>query len=259
MKYLKPLRPVEEERILKAISDGLSILRSQKGLDWIDEEIRTQDNRKIEDKVSRVLCRCLEQAHNNLKRIGKSLMGTLFWQLPIQPDPNVSYEKHEDNIPDFSWQIFDNTQDIEKSQLPLNFYFHIECKRLGSPTSPSWKLNPNYVHHGIIRFVSEGHRYGQHTQSSAMIGYIEDMGCEDIFQEVNIAIEQAVQILPPQIKISPLTFPQNGWQNKATSRLNHQLERSFPKSPFTLWHFWLDLRNCYPRTRKKTLIEGANQ
>ncbi len=81
---------------------------------------------------------------------------------------------------------------------------------------------------------------------------------EDIFQEINTAIEQVKQTLPPQIKISPLSFPQDGWQDKATTRLIHQLERSFPKSPFTLWHFWLDLHNCYPRTRKKALIEEVN-
>jgi len=265
MKYLKFLRSTEEERILKTISGGLSILRSKQGLVWIDEEIKKPDKRQIEDKVSRALYRCLNQAQDNLKKKELGLMGTLFWQLPIQPDPNASYGEHEDNIPDFSWQIFDNVvtfeeerPDREKPPLPLDFYFHIECKRLGSPTSSSWKLNPNYVHHGIIRFVSEGHRYGQHTQSGAMIGYLEDMTCEEIFQEINAVIEQVKQTLPPQTKISPLSLPQDGWRDKATNCLTHQLERSFPKSPFTLWHFWLDSRNCYPRTRKKALIEEAN-
>lgn len=258
MKYLKPLRPTEEERILKAISEGLSILRSKQGLVWIDEEIKKRDKRRIEDRISRALYRCLIQAQANLKRAGQGLIGTLNWQIPVQPDPNVSYEEYEDNIPDFSWQIFDNIMTLEEEQskeklrLPLNFYFHIECKRLGSPTSSSWKLNPNYVHHGIVRFVSEGHRYGQHTQSGAMVGYLEDMTCQEILQEVNATIEQVKQTLSPQTKISPLLSPQTGWQARATSRLTHQLERSFPKSPFTLWHFWLDLCNCYPRTHKKT-------
>ena len=82
MKYLKPLRRTEEERILQAIANGLSILRSEQGLGWIATEIEIQDKRKIEDKVSRVLYRCLEQARNNLKRVGQGLMGTLSWQLP---------------------------------------------------------------------------------------------------------------------------------------------------------------------------------
>ena len=87
MKHLKRLRPTEEERILEAISNGLSILRSKQGLVWIDEEIKKRDRRGIEDKVSRALYRCLEQSQNNLKRLGQDLMGTLCWQMPIQPDP----------------------------------------------------------------------------------------------------------------------------------------------------------------------------
>jgi hypothetical protein len=249
MKHLKRLRPAEEERILEAIFDGLSILRSKQGLVWIGEEIKKRDQRRIEDRVSRALYRCLRQA-----QAGQNLMGTLHWQIPVQPDPNVSYEKHEDNVPDFSWQTFDNAitlEEQEKLDLPLSFYFHIECKRLGSPTSSSWKLNPNYVHHGIVRFVSVDHRYGQHTQSGAMIGYLEDMACKEILREVNAAIEQAKQTLPPQAKISLLSLSQDGWQDKSTSRLSQHLERSFPKSPFTLWHFWLDLRECYPRKYTK--------
>lgn len=257
MKHLKPLGPTEEERILEAIADGLSILQSKQGLVWIDEEIKKPDKRKVEDKVSRALYRCLAQAQNNLKTAGRGLAGTLNWQIPIQPNPNTSYEDYEDNIPDFSWQIFDNVmafeagRDKENRRLSPNFYFHIECKRLGSPTSSNWKLNPNYVHHGIFRFVSEGHRYGQYTQSGAMIGYWEDMTCKEIFEEINEAIKQVGQTLSPQIKIPPLLSPQDGWQDKGTNRLTHQLERSFLKSPFTLWHFWPDLRGCYPRTLQK--------
>ncbi|MBU0510889.1 MAG: hypothetical protein KKD28_14280 [Chloroflexi bacterium] len=251
MKHLKRLRPAEEERILEAIFDGLSILRSKQGLVWIDEEIKKRDKRRsIEDRVSRALYRCLKQAQNNLKKMGQDLMGILYWQMPIQPNHNVSSEEHEDKIPDFSWQIFENAITLEEQErpgLPLSVYFHIECKRLGSPTSSSWKLNPNYVHDGVVRFVSDGHRYGQHTQSGAMIGYLEDMTCEEILRAVNAAIEQVQQTLPSPIKISPLSLSQDGWQTKSTSRLNHRLERSFLKSPFTLWHFWLDLRECYPR------------
>jgi hypothetical protein len=103
-----------------------------------------------------------------------------------------------------------------------------------------------------MRFVSDGHRYGQHTQSGAMIGYLEDMTCEEILQDVNTAVEQVEQTLSPQTKVSPLLPPQSGWQDKATSRLTHQLERSFPKSPFILRHFWLDLRRCYPRIQKSS-------
>jgi len=248
MKYFKPLRRTEEERILQAIANGLSILRSEQGLGWINAEIEMQDKREIEDRISRALYRCLKQAQNKLKQIGQGLTGTLSWQVPIQPDPNVSYEKHETKIPDFSWEIVDDVYEIEKSQIPLNFYFHIECKRLGSPTSPRWKLNQKYVNDGIKRFIAESHRYGQHTQSGAMIGYLEDMTCDEIHQEVNAEIEAVKQTLLFPSKIPSLLLSQEGWQDNTASRLSHNLERSFLRTPFTLWHFWADLRNCYPRT-----------
>ena len=137
--------------------------------------------------------------------------------------------------------------EIEKSQIPLNFYFHIECKRLGSPIS-SGKLTLKYVKDGIRRFIDESHRYGQHTQSGAMIGYLEDMTRNEIYQEVNAEIEAVKQALLPPSKITPLLLSQAGWQDNAASRLSNNLERSFPITPFTLWHFWVDLRNRYPRT-----------
>ncbi len=254
MKHLKRLRPAEEERILEAIFDGLSILRSKQGLVWIGEEIKKLGKHPpIEDRVSRALYRCLHQARSNLQKFGRDLMGELYWQMPIQPNPNVSSEEHEDNIPDFSWQIFENAVTLaeqSKLDLTLSVYFHLECKRLGSRI-PSGSLNQKYVQKGIVRFVSDGHRYGQHTQSGAMIAYLEDMTCKEILRAVNAAIEQAQQTLPPQTKISLLSLSQDGWQTKSTSRLSHRLERSFPKSPFTLWHFWLDLRECYPRKYTK--------
>ena len=249
MKYFKSLRTTEEERIIRAITIGLSILRSEQGLGWIHEEVRKPDKRKIEDKVSRALYRCLEIAQDEIKQKGQGLMGTLFSQLPIQPNPNMSYEDHEEKIPDFSWQILDNTYSIDGFQLPINFYFIIECKRLGSPTSSSWKLNSNYVNHGIVRFIFESHCYGQHMASGAMIGYLEDMTRDDVHKEVDDEIKNVRHSLNPPSTISPLLLSQEGWQENTPSRLSHELERSFPKSPFTLWHFWLDLRDCYPRSQ----------
>jgi len=248
MEYFKDLRNTEEERILQAITIGLSILRSERGLGWINEEISKPDKRKIEDRVSRALHRCLEIGQNELKQMGKGLMGTLLSQIPIQPNPNVSYEDHEEKIPDFSWQILGNTYTIDATQLPINFYFHIECKRLGSPTSASWKLNSNYVNRGIVRFILESHCYGQHMATGAMIGYLENMTFDEVCEEVNAEIDKVGQSLKPPSKISPLLLSQAGWQVNATSHLHHELERSFPKSPFILRHFWLDLRNCYPRS-----------
>lgn len=244
MRYLKPLSPTVEEQLLTIIAEGLSILRSEAGLSWIDAEFNTSDadTRAIEDRVSRALYRGLEQAVKNTR---SNVFGSLHPQMPIKPNPNVSYEPHESKIPDFTWEIINHTENPPRSD------FHIECKRLGSPSSSSWKLNAKYVENGIIRFVSGEYRYGKDVELGIIIGYLEDMNHNDILQEVNSAISRS-QSDVPEAKLTPLEPPLAGWQNKATSRLSHKLERSFPKSPFTIQHFWLDLRNCYPRTIAKS-------
>lgn len=250
MKYLKDLWQDHQDRVIEAILEGLVILKSEERLTRLNAIITdVQDGRVIEDKVNRELLFCLHRANARLLRKGRGIKSDPQYEQRGQPNeqdpspPPADYKRV-----DIRWGYFDVLAALNTEQQGGK-YFCIECKRLGSPTSSSWKLNPNYVHHGIVRFVSEEHRYGQHTQSGAMIGYLEDMTSEEIFQEINTAIEQAKQTLPPQTKISLLSLSQDGWQDKLTSRLSHHLERSFPKSPFTLWHFWLDLRGCYPRRR----------
>jgi len=252
MKYLKSLWQDHEDRVIEAILEGLGILESEERLTRLNKIIaNVKDGRAIEDKINRELLFCLRQANARLLRKGRGIKSDPQYEQRGQPDeqdlspPPADYKRV-----DIRWGYFDKLAALNTGQQGGR-YFCIECKRLGSPTSSSWKLNPNYVHHGIVRFVSDGHRYGQHTQSGAMIGYLEDMTCEEILQEVNAAIEQARQTLPPKIKISLLSLSQDGWQHKSTSRLSHHLERSFPKSPFTLQHFWLDLHACYPRKNTK--------
>ena len=250
MKYLKDMWLNHEERVIEAILEGLTILKSEERLTRLNAIItKVEDGRVIEDKINRELLFCLRRANARLLRNGRGIKSDPQYEQRGQPNeqypspPPADYKRV-----DIRWGYFDVLAVLNTEQQGEK-YFCIECKRLGSPTSSSWKLNPNYVHHGIVRFVSDGHRYGQHTQSGAMIGYLEDMTSEEIFQEINTVIEQAKQTLSPQAKISLLSLSQDGWQNKSTSRLSHHLERSFPKSPFTLWHFWLDLRECYPRRR----------
>ena len=90
-----------------------------------------------------------------------------------------------------------------------------------------------------------------------MIGYLEDMTCEEIFQEVNAGIEQVKGTLPPQTKISPLLFPQTGWQDKATSRLTHQLRRLFLNLPSLSGISGWTCVTAIP-VHAKTLLERAN-
>ncbi len=257
MKYLKDMWLDHEERVIEAILEALVILKSEEKLKRLNVIITNEeDGRAIEDKINRELFFCLRRANAVLLQKGRGVKNEPQYESRNQPNehditpPSANYKRV-----DIWWGYFDELVAYRSSERGPK-YFYIECKRLGSKI-PSGSLNQKYIQNGVVRFVSEEHRYGQHTQSGAMIGYLEDMTCEEIFQEVNAAIEQVEQALSPQTNISPLLPPQTGWHDKATSRLTHQLERLFPKSPFTLWHFWLDLRNCYPRTRKKTKVSTS--
>lgn len=248
MKYLKDMWLDHEERVIEAILEGLTLLKSKKQLARLNNIIvNAEDGRQIEDKINRELLFCLRRANAHLLKKGRGIKSDPQYEQRGDPDEQYLSPPPADNKRvDIRWGYFDTLLALNTEQQGEK-YFCIECKRLGSPTSPKWKLNPNYVKNGIIRFTSKTHRYGQHTQSGAMIGYLEDMSNEEIFQAVNATIKQIKPNLPPQTKISPLSLSKNGWQNNTSSRLSNQLERPFPKSPFTLWHFWLDFRECYPR------------
>lgn len=248
-----------EERVIEAIITGLSLLRSEEGLLRLRNELELTDNRKLEDKISTVLywyfvkaTRQLWQKKRNRKKRGPVSFPK--FQIPKPPDPNdrssVSIER-ERKIPDFKWGFVDDTcYNTQEDQYKGDRDFDIECKRLGKPTSTSWKLNEQYVKNGIRRFITNEHRYGENESSGAMIGYIENMELDAIFGEINLVIITNLEPIPP------LSKPSEGWQEHATSRLDHEFERPFPESPFHLWHFWVDLRGCYPR--KKTLKENLS-
>ncbi len=251
MKYLKDLWQDHQDRVIEAILEGLIILKSEERLTRLNAIITdVKDSRPPEDKINRELFFCLRQANAKLLRKGRGVNSEPQYEPRNQPNeqditpPSADYKRV-----DIWWGYFDKLAAHRSSQHGPK-YFYIECKRLGSKI-PSGSLNQKYVQNGIVRFVSEEHRYGQHTQSGAIVGYLEDMTCEEILRQVNATIEQTQQTPLPQIKISLLSLSQDGWQDKSTSRLSHHLERSFPKSPFTLWHFWLDLRECYPRKYTK--------
>jgi hypothetical protein len=67
-----------------------------------------------------------------------------------------------------------------------------------------------------------------------MIGYWETMDGDELLAEVNSVLNAKGL---PDISLSS-----NGWQTSSTTELYHMLSRPFPKSPFALKHFWLDLR-----------------
>lgn len=236
-----------EERVIEAIIEGLSILRSEEGLSKLKVELSLDDSRKIEDRINTVLCWCLNKATRQLgqrKEKGKRRGPANFPrpQTPKFPNPYDRSETsigRERKIPDFKWGFVDHTS----FNNPDNEYkgardFDIECKRLGKKI-PSGALTQKYVQNGILRFITNEHRYGEDESSGAMIGYVENMGFDNILSEVNEAIASSSVSLPP------LSKPSEGWQEHATSRLDHEFGRSFPETPFHLYHFWIDLRGCY--------------
>jgi hypothetical protein len=233
-----------EERVIEAILLGLSFLRSDDGAKRLKDELNLPDKRKPEDKISTVLEWYFNKATRQLwykKRNGKRCGPLTFpkSQIPKASNPydrSLASIDRERKKPDFKWGFVDHTCEDE---LKGDRDFDIECKRLGKPTSSSWKLNKQYVQDGIRRFITNEQRYGEDESSGAMIGYIENMELDDILNDVNAAINATSEPIPP------FSTPAEGWQEHATSRLDHELERPFPVSPFHLWHFWIDLRDCY--------------
>lgn len=226
-----------EERVIEAIVLGLSLLRSDAGLKRLENELKLPDKRKPEDKISTVLQWYFNKATRQLwHKSGPFTFPKS--QLPKSPNPynrSTASISRERKKPDFKWGLVDHTCEDE---LKGDRDFDIECKRLGKPTSSSWRLNKQYVQDGIRRFITNEHRYGEDESSGAMIGYIENMEFDDILYEVNAEIAASIKPIPQ------LSQSDEGWQEYATSRLDHEFDRPFPQSPFHLWHFWVDLRNC---------------
>ena len=226
---------------------GLTILRSEKGLRRLNVEMNLGDSRRIEDRVNTVLCWCFIEATRQLgrQRQNGKRRGPLNFprpQTPKFPNPHDRSEMsvgRERKIPDFKWGFVDHASfDDPASDHKGEQDFDIECKRLGKKIA-SGALTQKYVQNGILRFLTDVHRYGEDQSSGAMIGYVENMELDDILNEVNETIESQ------SVSIPTLSQPAEGWQETATSHLDHEFERTFPESPFHLYHFWIDLRDCY--------------
>ncbi len=136
-----------------------------------------------EDTISEKLCVflsviCFEESKKNNCEIR-----TPDWEKPIQPVTEEELKGGKVRArPDFTCKFVNPFTDYaEEYEISL----HIECKRLGYPTSKNWILNKNYVIDGIMRFDCKTHEYGKRALSGIMIGYIISMSAEDIFEEVN--------------------------------------------------------------------------
>src|SRR5690554_6303962 len=96
--------------------------------------------------------------------------------------------EREDKIPDLYWQIPDHVNGVVR-------YFVVECKRLGPPSSPSWKLNENYVRNGVRRFITSPHEYGKDEDAAGMVGYLQGMEFDEVLKEVNMAAKANAELI----------------------------------------------------------------
>jgi hypothetical protein len=190
-----------------------------------------------EDAISEILCSILNRVCYNLSRSRNQELQTPYWEAPIQPvtDKELKGGKKRKR-PDFTCKCINPwAKSHEKYEISL----HIECKLLGSPTSPSWILNENYVKNGINRFDCERHGYGKRACAGMMIGYIVSMTPERIESEVNKYLKKHK---PDYMKIDFL------FDKSSTFKSFQDIERKIVSpTNFKLIHHWVDLRKCMKR------------
>ena len=188
-----------------------------------------------EDAISEILCPILNQVCFNLGKSRNQELQTPYWETPIQPVTGDDLKGGKiKKRPDFTCKCINPWADSpEKYEISL----HVECKRLGYPTSTAWILNENYVKNGIKRFDSKIHEYGKRSNSGMMIGYIVSMPPKEIESEVN-DYQKKHEPEYPEIKfVFDTTTLFKAFQD--IKRKNVMPTR------FELIHLWVDLQNSY--------------
>lgn len=172
----------------------------------------------------------------------KGRFGSPVFEAQNLPDPDSEQlESFEHKRPDIQW-IHDDESAADDRHREKSFV--IECKRLGQVTASRWNLNEQYVISGIHRFHSKEWKYGLHMSEGMMIGFVQDMDMSTILDVVNSHVSA---------KSLPHLSLEKSFIEAGVSRLNHEFERSFSQSPFTLFHQWIDIRDM-PRIAKSTII-----
>jgi len=185
-----------------------------------------------EDRISEGLCPILNKVCFQKNKVSDCEVRTPDWEKPIQPIIDVDLKGGKrSKIPDFTCKL---TNPFAASPEEYEVSLHVECKRLGNPTSPNWKLNENYVTNGIMRFDNKTHQYGKRADSGMMIGYIISMSPENILDEVNTHFKQ--------------NFPNNSelafeFNEMKVQRCQQKINRKNVKPRiFELIHMWVKLQ-----------------
>jgi hypothetical protein len=208
-----------EERVLEVIDLAVSKFHQ------IDK-LPTEEN-----DLNRLFFFALVEANYELQKINRGLESPPVYEGNNQPhfsDPVRA--SRESKRPDFQWGITDIYEAVGQRSAKQ---FVLECKRLGFSTN-NWILNENYIHHGILRFVSSQHAYGLGMESAAMLGYIQSMSDNDILQELNSLLKGDDY---PELEVKQT--------NKARMTLNHILTRESDSSSLRLEHIWMKLAHRY--------------
>jgi hypothetical protein len=186
-----------------------------------------------EDFISERLCPILSTLCYEESQTHQCEIRTPDWEKPIQPvtDNELKGGKIRKR-PDFTCKL---TNQFAACAEEYEIQFHIECKRLGLPTSINWKLNKKYVTNGIKRFDCASHEYGKRAASGMMIGYIISMSHEKIQDEVNT--HQKLHCpYNPEIAFA--------FTDKKVQQCHQELKRENVKpDKFKLINLWVDLRN----------------
>jgi hypothetical protein len=217
-----PLWEEFEQRVIEVFSEGLTALA-------LIPRLPSQ-----EDFISRELHKCCRAVNHRLRKLDRGVEYVLpqLTNLPLADDEYRA--RRLDKRPDFACGFHDDSLPEDQFE-EADYHYTIECKRLGAPTSPTWVLNRNYITDGIARFDHPDWGYAAGTSSGLMIGFIQSMEPETILAEVNSHISPF-----PALSVSA-----SGWVNKALSVLSPQkFDRRISIIPFTLNHFWVDLRHC---------------
>lgn len=198
--------------------------------------LREKTDLPIEElAISEALALKTRQANFTLNPKGRGLPFPPDWEKPKQPASETDLgQSKKAKRPDFNCQFCNHTAQSYKDAYAD---YHIECKRLGKPSSSGWNFSKNYVTEGIQRFISPTHRYGEGVFSGAMIGYVQNMNVKSILDDINNHIPNS----PPQIP--PLRFLEDEFGREGIVKTSQHLIRIHVlPSPFALRHIWVDLR-----------------
>lgn len=206
--------------MLKMLADKLEKVLHKMFITALQEFIN--DNKayhKRDGNVSeKVLNRRLFQKISEVTTVGTPLI-----ECPIQPSKNDEFSlPREEKKPDITLRLLDaeNREHLD---------YHVECKRLGTPPSQYCSA---YITRGAARFIDPQYGYGCFCDLGFMIGYIQDMKFQEVFEVVNLyAVGNDI---PPLELIS-------GGNEVSLSTLEHILNRRQKFPIFRLRHYWADM------------------